>query len=79
MSLLHRNGPRRFPRTASARTFPETYYNERHASLDYNQTGPYAYPIGGPVRGLRAQSHVEQEDFQIETPNSRRRVPVAVS
>lgn len=79
MSLLHCDGPRRFSRPTSARTFPETYYNERHAPLDYTRADPYAFPMGGPVRGLRAQSHMDREQFQVEQPGARRRIAVAVS
>ncbi|KAF1358617.1 hypothetical protein EJ07DRAFT_156462 [Lizonia empirigonia] len=78
MSLLHRDGPRRFSRPTSARTFPETYYNERHAPIDYNQADPYAYPMGGPVSSLRARSRMDREEFQIEPTGSRRRIAVAV-
>lgn len=79
MSLLHRDGPRRFSRHTSARTFPDTYYNERHAPIDYNRADHYAYPMGGPVSSLRARSRMDREEFQIEPTGSRRRIAVAVS
>lgn len=79
MSLLHCDGPRRFSRPTSARTFPETYYNERHSPLEYSRADPYAYPMGGPVSGLRTRAHMDRDEFQIEQPLSRRRIAVAVS
>ncbi|KAF9692077.1 hypothetical protein EKO04_009903 [Ascochyta lentis] len=77
MSLLHRDGPRRFSRPTSARTFPETYYNERHTPLDYTRADPYAYPMGGPVSGLRPRSHMDRPDFEVEQTSPRRRIAVA--
>ncbi|KAH6643165.1 hypothetical protein C7974DRAFT_352430 [Boeremia exigua] len=68
MSMLNYNGPRRFPRPNSARTFPETYYNERH---------PYSYPMGGPVSGLRARASLDEDEFQSEQGGTRRRIAVA--
>lgn len=79
MSSLNYDGPRRYSRPTSARTFPETYYNDRHASYDYPRTDPYAYPMGGPVSGLRDRAHAERDEFQSEQMGSRRRIAVAVS
>ncbi|KAF2623007.1 hypothetical protein BU25DRAFT_479570 [Macroventuria anomochaeta] len=77
MSVLNYDGPRRFSRPTSARTFPETYYNERHAPLDYPRADPYACPMGGPVSGLRTRNHVDRDEFQREQGGSRRRIAVA--
>ncbi|KAF3037947.1 hypothetical protein E8E12_005225 [Didymella heteroderae] len=77
MSSLNYDGPRRFSRPTSARTFPETYYNERHTSYNYPRADPYAYPMGGPVSGLRNRTHDERGDFQPEQGGTRRRIAVA--
>lgn len=79
MSVLTYDGPRRFSRPASARTFPQTYYNERHAPIDYARADPYALPMGGPVSPLRTRSHVDRDEFQPEQGGARRRIAVAVS
>ncbi|KAF1923696.1 uncharacterized protein M421DRAFT_308077 [Didymella exigua CBS 183.55] len=77
MSSMNYDGPRHFSRPASARTFPETYYNERRVSYDYPRADPYAYPMGGPVSGLRNRAHAERDEFQPEQPGARRRIAVA--
>lgn len=79
MSSLNFDGPRRFSRPTSARTFPETYYNERHVSYDYPRADPYPYAMGGPVSGLRNRAHAERDEFQPEQGGARRRIAVAVS
>ena len=79
MSSLNYDGPRRFSRPTSARTFPETYYNERHVSYDYHRADPYAFPVGGPVSGLRNRAHAERDEFLPEQGGARRRIAVAVS
>lgn len=79
MSALNYDGPRRFSRPTSARTFPETYYNERHVPYDYPRADPYAYPMGGPFSELRNRAHVERDEFQPEQGGARRRIAVAVS
>jgi hypothetical protein len=79
MSSLNYDGPRRFSRPTSARTFPDTYYNGRHVSYDYPRADPYAYPMGGPVSGLRNRTQAERDEFQPEQGGARRRIAVAVS
>ncbi|KAJ8115041.1 hypothetical protein OPT61_g3223 [Boeremia exigua] len=71
--MSNTNRPRRFPRPTSARTFPEAYYNERHAPTEYPRVDPYGYPMGGPVVGLRNRA----DEFQPEQGGSRRRIAVA--
>jgi hypothetical protein len=79
MSALNYDGPRRFSHPTSARAFPEAYYNERHAPIDHHRADPYAYPMGGPVSGLRVRSHMDRDEFQPEQGGARRRIAVAVS
>lgn len=79
MPILKYDGPRRFSRPNSARTFPEAYYSERDATLDCPRTEPYAYQMGGPVSGLRNRPSASREEFPPEQGGSRRRIAVAVS
>lgn len=79
MSSLDYDNPHHFSRPTSARTFPETYYNERHVSCDYPRADPYAYPMGGPVSGLRNRAHAGRDEFLPEQGGARRRIAVAVS
>ncbi|KAJ4991014.1 transcriptional regulatory protein C2H10.01 [Stagonosporopsis vannaccii] len=77
MSALSYAGTHRYPRSNSARTFPETYYNERHVANEHPRIDPYAYPVGGPVNKLRHRAYEDQNEFQPEQGGSRRRIAVA--
>jgi hypothetical protein len=76
---MNYDGPSRFSRVNSARTFPEVYYSERNVPLDYSRGDHYAYQMGGPVNGLRNRPQLSREEYPLNQEVSRRRIAVAVS
>ncbi|KAF3002555.1 hypothetical protein E8E13_007737 [Curvularia kusanoi] len=76
MSSHNYDGPRRFSRSNSARTFPEVFY-DRNTPGDYHRSEPYAYSVGGPVHGLRNRPHTTHEEYSAEQGGARRRIAVA--
>lgn len=76
---MNYDGPNRFSRVNSARTFPEVYYSERNVPLDYSRADHYAYQMGGPVSGLRNRPQLSREEYPLNQEVARRRIAVAVS
>src|SRR5690242_7792228 len=78
MSAFHYAGPRRYPRSTSARTFPEVYYNERNVAHEYPRVDPYSHAVGAPVSRLPSRTRENHHEFQPEQGGARRRIAVAV-
>ena len=76
---MNYDGPSRFSRVNSARTYPEVYYSERNIPLDYSRADHYAYQMGGPVNGLRNHPQLSREEYPLNQEVARRRIAVAVS